>query len=85
MGSKQHNIAGEIQWKKKEYQTFHLTKFGKTPSSDMDNLFPTIFTADCYTAQPKQTTTLTNSEMTKAQTVTTADKQKTTYTCSQNV
>ena len=76
-GSKQHTIAGEIQWKK-NYQILILKKYRRTLSNHIDNPLPKTFIADYYITQQKRTTTCPNAQKTTTQTVTTADSQKTT-------
>lgn len=75
-GSKQHTIAGEIQWKK-NYQILILKKY-RTLSNHIDNPLPKTFIADYYITQQKRTTTCPNAQKTTTQAVTTADSQKTT-------
>ena len=75
-GSKQHTIAGEIQWKK-NYQILILKKY-RTLSNHIDNPLPKTFIADYYITQQKRTTTCPNAQKTTTQAVTIADSQKTT-------
>ena len=76
-GSKQHTIAGEIQWKK-NCQILILKKYRRTLSNHIDNPLPKTFIADYYITQQKRTTTCPNAQKTTTQAVTTADSQKTT-------